>query len=81
MLNHIAQHGQIGRSDGARNLGKIKPVREHGTCLITATMKITTRTADSQCILKVMFPSACSLMCWFSLFHYMFQPTWPSSGV
>jgi hypothetical protein len=31
-----------------------------------------------QWVLQVMFPSACSFIV---LFHYMFRPTWPSSGV
>jgi hypothetical protein len=35
-----------------------------------------------QWILQVMFPSACSfIVLVFAVFHYMFRPTWRSSGV
>jgi hypothetical protein len=33
-------------------------------------------------VLQVMFPSVCSfIMLVFTVFHYMFRPTWPSSSV
>jgi hypothetical protein len=34
------------------------------------------------CIIQwVCFRLRAALLCWFSLFHYMFRPTWPSSSV
>jgi hypothetical protein len=40
-------------------------------------------TSQAPCLATAGYVSVCvqALMCWFSLFHYMFRPTWPSSSV
>jgi hypothetical protein len=44
--------------------------------IITAVARVIIQWA-----LQVMFPSACSfIVLVFNVFHYMFRPTWPSSG-
>jgi hypothetical protein len=46
--------------------------------LDSATGKTSIHLFNGYC--RLYFCLCVALLCWFSLFHYMFRPTWPSSG-